>query len=62
MKQQINLEIKKTFNVGGVEYNSKDEAMKALALEILTSTVEKGIEEVIQNSGEVIKALRIIKR
>jgi hypothetical protein len=62
MKQQINLEIKKTFNVGGVEYNSKDEAMKALAMEILTSTVEKGIEEVIQNSGEVIKALRIIKR
>jgi hypothetical protein len=60
--KQINLEIKKTFNVGGVEYNSKDEAMKALALEILTSTVEKGIEEVIQNSGEVIKALRIIKR
>jgi hypothetical protein len=62
MKQQINLEIKKTFNVGGVEYNSKEEAMKALAMEILTSTVEKGIEEVIQNSGEVIKALRIIKR
>jgi hypothetical protein len=60
--KQINLEIKKTFNVGGVEYNSKDEAMKALAMEILTSTVEKGIEEVIQNSGEVIKALRIIKR
>jgi hypothetical protein len=60
--KQINLEIKKTFNVGGVEYNSKDEAMKALALEILTTTVEKGIEEVIQNSGEVIKALRIIKR
>jgi hypothetical protein len=60
--KQINLEIKKTFNVGGVEYNSKEEAMKALAMEILTSTVEKGIEEVIQNSGEVIKALRIIKR
>jgi hypothetical protein len=60
--KQINLEIKKTFNIGGIEYNSKEEAMKALALEILTSTVEKGIEEVIQNSGEVIKALRIIKR
>jgi hypothetical protein len=60
--KQINLEIKKTFNIGGVEYNSKEEAMKALALEILTTTVEKGIEEVIQNSGEVIKALRIIKR
>jgi hypothetical protein len=60
--KQINLEIKRTFNVNGIEYNSKDEAMKALALEILTTTVEKGIEEVIQNSGEVIKALRIIKR
>jgi hypothetical protein len=60
--KQINLEIKKTFNIGGIEYNSKEEAMKALAMEILTSTVEKGIEEVIQNSGEVIKALRIIKR
>jgi hypothetical protein len=60
--KQINLEIKKTFNLGGIEYKSKDEAMKALAMEILTTTVEKGIEEVIQNSGEVIKALRIIKR
>lgn len=55
-----NLEVKKTYSVNGIEYDSKDEAMKALAMELLHNEIPKGFENVVANAGEIIKALRII--
>jgi len=57
-----NLEIKKTFSVNGKEYSSKEEAMKALALEVLNTEIPKGVENVIENAASIIQALKVIKR
>ena len=57
-----NLEIKKTFSVNGKEFNSKEEAVKALALEVLETEIPKGVENVIQNAASIIQALKVIKR
>ena len=57
-----NLEIKKTFSVNGKEFNSKEEAVKALALEVLETEIPKGVENVIQNAAQIIQALKVIKR
>ena len=57
-----NLEIKKTFSVNGKEFNSKEEAMKALALEVLETEIPKGVENVIQNAASIIQALKVIKK
>ena len=57
-----NLEIKKTFSVNGKEYDSKDAAMKALALEVLNTEIPKGVESIIENAAQIIQALKVIKR
>ena len=57
-----NLEIKKTFSVNGKEYSSKEEAVKALALEVLETEIPKGVENVIQNAAQIIQALKVVKR
>ena len=57
-----NLEIKKTFSVNGKEYGSKEEAVKALALEVLETEIPKGVENVIQNAAQIIQALKVVKR
>ena len=57
-----NLEIKKTFSVNGKEYSSKEEAMKALALEVLETEIPKGVENVIQNAASIIGALKVLNR
>jgi hypothetical protein len=57
-----NLEIKKSFTVAGVEYDTKEEAMKALAMEVLNTEIPKGLDNVVTNAAEIIKALRIIKK
>jgi len=57
-----NLEIKKTFSVNGKEYNSKDEAMKALAREVLDTEIPKGVESIIENAASIIQALKVVKR
>ena len=57
-----NLEIKKTFSINGKEFNSKEEAMKALALEVLETEIPKGVENVIQNAASIIQALKVVKR
>jgi len=57
-----NLEIKKTFSVNGKEYNSKDEAMKALALEVLNTEIPKGVESIIENASQIIQALKVLNR
>jgi hypothetical protein len=57
-----NLQITKTFKVGDKEYTSKDEAMKALALEVLEKEVSLGVDNVISKASEIIQALRVIKK
>ena len=57
-----NLEIKKTFSVNGKEYSSKEEAMKALAMEVLNTEIPKGVDNVIQNAAQIIQALKVLNR
>ena len=57
-----NLEIKKTFSVNGKEYESKEEAMKALALEVLNTEIPKGVQNVIENAVQIIQALKVLNR
>jgi hypothetical protein len=57
-----NLQITKTFKVGDKEYNSKEEAMGALAMEVLEKEVALGVDNVISKASEIIQALRVIKK
>jgi hypothetical protein len=57
-----NLEIKKTFSVNGKEFNSKEEAMKALAMEVLNTEIPKGVDNVIENAVQIIQALKVVNR
>jgi hypothetical protein len=59
---KTNLQITKTFKVGDKEYNSKDEAMKALATEVLEREIPLGVQNVISKASEIIQALRVIKK
>jgi hypothetical protein len=59
---KTNLQITKTFKVGDKEYTSKEDAMKALAMEVIEKEVALGVQNVIDKANEVIQALRIIKR
>ena len=60
--KNINLQITKTFKVGDKEYNSREEAMAALAMEVLEKEVSLGVDNVISKASEIIQALRIIKK
>ena len=60
MKINSNLEIKRTFTVDGVEYDTKEAAKSALAMTILNTHIPAGVEEVIKNADDIVKALRII--
>lgn len=55
-----NLEVKKTYSVGGVNYENKDEAMRALAMEVLYNEIPKGYDNVIAKAPEIIKALKTL--
>ena len=57
-----NLEIKKTFSVNGKEYSSKEEAMKALALEVLNTEIPLGVNNVIEKAPQIIQALKVLNR
>ena len=54
------LEIKKTYTVGGVNYESKEDALKAMAMEVLNTEVPKGLSNVIEKAPEIMKALRVL--
>ena len=56
----MKLEIKKTFKIGDKEYNSKEEALKSVALVELTKIVEGGVQSVIDNSADFLKLLKIV--
>jgi len=57
-----NLQITKTFRVGDKEFTSKDEAMKALAVEVLEKEITLGVDNVISKATEIIQALRVINK
>ena len=57
-----NLEIKKTFSVNGKEYSSKEEAVKALALEVLNTEIPLGVNNVIEKAPQIIQALKVLNR
>jgi len=59
---KTNLQVTKTFKVGDKEYSSKEEAMGALAMEVLEREVALGVDNVISKANEVIQALRIVKK
>jgi hypothetical protein len=50
----------KVFKVGDKEYSSKEEAIKAAAMDILHSEIPLGIDNVIAKSAEIIKALQVV--
>jgi len=58
----MELKATKKYVVDGVTYDTKADATKALALKTVKESVSKGVDEVINNSVEVIKALNILKR
>ena len=58
----MKLEITKTFKIGDKEYGSKEEAMKALAMEVIEREIPLGVQNVISKASEVIQALKIIKK
>ena len=60
MKINSNLEIKKTYSVNGIEYSDKKEASIAAAKITLADLVSKGVDAVIENHVDFIKALRIL--
>ena len=57
-----NLEIKKTFSVNGKEFNSKEDAMKALAMEVLNTEIPLGVDNVIEKAPQIIQALKVVNR
>jgi hypothetical protein len=58
----MKLEITKTFKIGDKEYSSKEDAMKALATEVLEREIPLGVQNVISMASEIIQALRVIKK
>ena len=60
MKINTNLQIKKTFNVEGIEYSNKKDAMIAAATKTLNDLVSQGVDSVIENYADFIGALRIL--
>ena len=60
MKINSNLEIKKTYFVNGIEYTDKREASIAAARLTLIDLTSKGVDAVIENHKDFIKALRIL--
>ena len=55
-----NLQIKKTYSINGKEFNSKEEAVKSIAINELTQIIEGGVESVLQNSTDFLRLLRTV--
>ena len=55
-----NLEIKKTYSINGKEFNSKEEAVKSIALDEITKIVEGGVDSVLENSVDFLRLLRTL--
>jgi len=60
MDIKSNLEIKRTYTVDGKEYETKEAAKSALAMSILNTHIPAGIEAVLANADDIVKALKIV--
>ena len=58
----MNIKVSKVFKVGNVEYSSKEEAMKASAMELLNTEIPQGLDNVLAKAEEIIKALQIVNK
>ena len=58
----MEIKVSKEFKVGGVEYSSKEEAIKAGAMELLNTEIPKGLDNVLAKAEEIIKALQIVNK
>ena len=48
--------------MNGKEYSSKEEAMKALAMEVLNTEIPLGVDNVIEKTASIIQALKVVNR
>ena len=55
-----NLQIKKTYSIDGIEYYTKEEALKSQASKVVEKFVALGVEEIIKNQIEFTEALRVL--
>jgi hypothetical protein len=55
-----NLQIKKTYSIDGIEFNTKEEALKSQASKVVEKFVALGVEEIIKNQIEFTEALRVL--
>jgi hypothetical protein len=60
MDIKSNLEIKRTYTVDGVEYDTKEAAKSALAMSILNTHIPLGIDAVLANADDIVKALKVV--
>jgi hypothetical protein len=60
MDIKSNLEIKRSYTVDGVEYDTKEAAKSALAMSILNTHIPNGIDAVIANADDIVKAIRVV--
>jgi hypothetical protein len=60
----MEISVTKVYTVGGKEFSSKEEAVKATAKEILSKCVanEQEVQALIDNADDVRRALAILKK
>jgi hypothetical protein len=58
----MKLNTTKKYVVDGITYDSKADASKAMALKTIKETIPLGVDEVINNAKEIIKALNLLKK
>ena len=58
----MDIKVSKVYKVGNVEYTSKEEAVKASAMEILNKEIPVGLDNVLAKADEIISALKIVSR
>jgi hypothetical protein len=55
-----NLQIKKTYSIDGIEYSTKEEALKCQASKVVEKFVTLGVQEILKNHVEFSEALRVL--
>ncbi len=60
MDIKSNLEIKRSYTVDGIEYDTKEAAKSALAMSILNTHIPNGIDAVLANADDIVKAIKIV--
>ena len=60
MDIKSNLEVKRSYSVDGVEYDTKEAAKSALAMSILNTHIPNGIDAVLANADDIVKAIKIV--